>query len=197
MFPRMHENLLEIIPCIFVAHELPDYEEYLKRALILNDTVLLSFLVCLKEHLEGVQEVLGVLEERLVEAQEVVSFVSGVFPRYMFCNYPEYSKKTKEREEVLKFIKPANMTFKDTFMIQKDAVKERERIKAFVKNTTSWVDPYETMKQRLEKNCKRSYQNPRKRRRGRGRREGRRKGAEVVRWQLSSSYEIWGLNVCF
>jgi len=82
VFPSV---LLEIMPGLLPEipesedELLPNYEEYLSRAMYLQDDILKPFLTIMKEHLKSVQVFLGEIESWLLEANCAVSFINHQF----------------------------------------------------------------------------------------------------------------------
>ncbi|CAB9505158.1 expressed unknown protein [Seminavis robusta] len=58
---------------------LPDYENYLSRAILLQDDILILFLLVLKEHLKAIQVSLGEIESWLLEPMHIVQFLNDQF----------------------------------------------------------------------------------------------------------------------
>lgn len=58
-----NEPLATLLPLKWESYELNDYDANVNRGMVLNDEVLLPFLIILKEHLKDLQEVLGSVDD--------------------------------------------------------------------------------------------------------------------------------------
>ena len=75
-FPACLSNLISLAE---TPEVLPDYDSYLKKAVLLHDKVLVSFLIKFQKHLENVQIFLGHIESWMAEPESTVRFLNELF----------------------------------------------------------------------------------------------------------------------
>ena len=122
------------------SDSLHDYEAFLQRTLVFDDEVLSPILICVKEYLEHLQEVLGDVDDWLKAAGNVEEFVKEALPY-------------EPEDDGLYYVpRPPNMTIEDKFYVGGGCVmtemcdmeltlkEDRKRFLSFAEYVKSWND---------------------------------------------------------